>query len=244
MRRAVEPVDRLGRDAERGVEAEAHVGHRDVVVDRLGEGDDVQPLLHQVERILLSAAAAQADQRVEVAPVVVFDDHFTHVHYLAPDLHSLWLLPVRSENRAADREDARKIGRIEHHCAIFHHSAKPVAKADDAHAVRAESRLSDSPNRGVQTRGVSPGCQYSYALCHRAPHQIPLETPRRTSAVRQGLLLGLRKSIAACRAPQAPMMTMLLCLRNRDRAFTSTTHCDSDCDLQQQDVLFHHGHRT
>ena len=63
---AVQPVDRVGRDAERGVEAEADVGQRDVVVDRLGQGDDVQALLEQPERVPGGAAAAEADQAVEV----------------------------------------------------------------------------------------------------------------------------------------------------------------------------------
>jgi hypothetical protein len=42
-RRGVQPVDRLGADLERGVEAERDVGLRDVVVDRLRQRDDVEP---------------------------------------------------------------------------------------------------------------------------------------------------------------------------------------------------------
>ena len=53
VRGAVQAVDRVGRDPERGVEAEGDVGALDVVVDRLGQGDDVQALLDQAVGVLL-----------------------------------------------------------------------------------------------------------------------------------------------------------------------------------------------
>jgi hypothetical protein len=38
-----EPVNNLGRDIHGGVEPEGHVGSPNVVIDRLGKADDVEP---------------------------------------------------------------------------------------------------------------------------------------------------------------------------------------------------------
>ena len=62
VRRAVQPVDRLGRDVERGGKAEGGIGHRHVVVNRLGQRDDVEAGFEQAQRVLLRAAAAEADE--------------------------------------------------------------------------------------------------------------------------------------------------------------------------------------
>ena len=47
VRRAVQAVERLGGDAERGVEPDRGVGQGDVVVDRLRDGKDVEALFDQ-----------------------------------------------------------------------------------------------------------------------------------------------------------------------------------------------------
>lgn len=57
VRGAVEPVDRLGGDVQRGGEAETGIGHRHVVINGFGEGDDVKPLFTEAQRILLRAPA-------------------------------------------------------------------------------------------------------------------------------------------------------------------------------------------
>ena len=63
VRRAVQPVNRLGRDVQRGGETEGRIRHRHVVVNRLGQRDDVQSGLMQAQRVFLRAAAAEADER-------------------------------------------------------------------------------------------------------------------------------------------------------------------------------------
>jgi hypothetical protein len=68
--RAVEPVDRLRGDLERGRESDRGVGLGDVVVDRLWERDDVEPGSCEAQRVLLRAAPADADQGVEAGPAV------------------------------------------------------------------------------------------------------------------------------------------------------------------------------
>ena len=61
-RSRMEAIDCLGGDAQRRVEAKADVGHRDVVVDRLRQRDDVQSRLLQTQRVLLRASAATRGQ--------------------------------------------------------------------------------------------------------------------------------------------------------------------------------------
>ncbi len=68
VRRAVQTVNRLRRDSQRGVEANRRVGQRNIVVNRLGQRDDVESPLHEPQRVLVRAAAADANQRVELVP--------------------------------------------------------------------------------------------------------------------------------------------------------------------------------
>src|SRR5918997_1306883 len=63
LRRRVQAVDRLRRDLHPRLEAEGEVGAREVVVDRLGDTDDVHPLLRQLARHAERVLAADRDQR-------------------------------------------------------------------------------------------------------------------------------------------------------------------------------------
>ena len=65
--RGVQAVDRVGGDLHRGLEAEREVGAREVVVDRLRDADDVDPLVDQPARDAQRVLAADRDQRVELA---------------------------------------------------------------------------------------------------------------------------------------------------------------------------------
>ena len=118
--RAVQAIDRFGRNPERGVETERHVGHGDVVVDRLGQRDDVEPFFFQMERVLLRAAAAEADERIEVKLFVIGDDRVGHVHFFSADQHPIRFLATRAENGSADRENPRKRFAIQFHGAVLH----------------------------------------------------------------------------------------------------------------------------
>ena len=67
LRRGMQPVERLGRGAHRGVEPEAPLGPADVVVDRLRHADDRHALAPELMRDLEAAVAADGNQRVEPA---------------------------------------------------------------------------------------------------------------------------------------------------------------------------------
>src|ERR1700733_7910337 len=62
----METVDRLGRDAQRGVEAERHVGGPEVVVDRLRYADDVHALAVQSVGDTEGVLTPDRDQTVKV----------------------------------------------------------------------------------------------------------------------------------------------------------------------------------
>src|SRR4029077_2513634 len=96
----VEPFDRLGRDEDRGVEAEGVVRAREVVVDRLGDADDRELMLGvqarcDAERVL----AADRDERIETAIREVLQ------YALDTALELERVRAARADDRAAARED-------------------------------------------------------------------------------------------------------------------------------------------
>ena len=104
--RGVEPVDRLGRDRHRGVEADRGVGADNVVVDRLGDADDGQPRRHRhLACGLEGAVAADADEAVEL---LVLRGLLDRVH-AAVDL--VRVAARGAEHRAAHDEDSGHVVR-------------------------------------------------------------------------------------------------------------------------------------
>ena len=72
--RGVQPVDRLHRDVDGGVEAERVVGGIEVVVDGLGHPDHVDADLAQLGRDAQRVLAADRDQGVDGQVMQVGDD--------------------------------------------------------------------------------------------------------------------------------------------------------------------------
>ena len=62
------------------MEAEGHIGAVDVIVDGLGQADDVQPLLTEQVCGLVGAVAAQTQQAVQLGGAVVFLHRGNLVH--------------------------------------------------------------------------------------------------------------------------------------------------------------------
>ena len=96
----VQPVDRLHRDVDRGVEAERVVGGVEVVVDRLGYADDVHAVLVQLGGDAEGVLAADRDQGVDAELLEVRLDLLD----AAVDLERVGAR--RAEDRAAARQDA------------------------------------------------------------------------------------------------------------------------------------------
>ena len=70
----VQPIDRVGRERDRGVEPEAVGGADDVVVDRLRHADDRDAQLAELVGDRQRAVAADDDQRVEPQPAEDLED--------------------------------------------------------------------------------------------------------------------------------------------------------------------------
>ena len=66
----VDAVDDVRGDVHSGVEAESHIGAVDIVVNGLGQADDVQPLLREQVGGLVGAVAAQTQQAVQLCRLV------------------------------------------------------------------------------------------------------------------------------------------------------------------------------
>jgi len=65
------------------------------------------------------------------------------------------LIPASAEDGATDGEDACERAFIEAHAKVFGEAAEAIAKADDLHAVAAESGFADATNGGVQSGTIS-----------------------------------------------------------------------------------------
>ena len=59
----MQAVDGLGGNGQRCVITEGNIGHGHVIINGLGQGDDVESLLRQAIGVFLGSAAADADQR-------------------------------------------------------------------------------------------------------------------------------------------------------------------------------------
>ena len=66
----MDAVDDIGGNVHGSVEAEGHVGAVDIVIDGLGQADDVQALLREQVGGFMSAVAAQAEQAVQLCVLV------------------------------------------------------------------------------------------------------------------------------------------------------------------------------
>ena len=66
----VNAVDHIGGNVHGGVEAEGYVGTIDIVINGLGQADDVQTLLREQVCGFVGAIAAQAKQAVQLGVLV------------------------------------------------------------------------------------------------------------------------------------------------------------------------------
>jgi len=176
MGRTVQPVDRLRGDAERGIVAEADIGLGHVIVDRLWEGNHVQPMLHQVVGILLRPATPQANQRGQVVSAVIVDNNVGHIPHRAGNGHGVGLVATGAQNGSSLRDYARERCRIQQLGPVFHQAAKAVAKADHLHAITSQEGLADPPDSCIESRAVTSGSQNPDHLAHGfCPFCYPLE---------------------------------------------------------------------
>ena len=154
--RRVQPVHRLGGGGHRRIVAEGGVGFDQVVVDGLGQAQDIEPVLHQAKGDLVRAIAAQADQAVKTEALVGFDGPSRQVHRLAVgQRHAVRLLATGAEDSAAGREDIGDIIEVQGTGLILDEAAKAFLDPDDLDVEIAERRLDDTADGRIQARTIA-----------------------------------------------------------------------------------------
>ena len=138
----VEPVDGVGGDAQGGVKTEGDVGEAHVVVDGLGQGDDVEPLLHELQGVLLRTATADADQAVEDGWRGSSHTITSVMSCTLPPKSMRWgLSRLVAENGAAAGEYTGEGVAVEPPEAVVHQAPEPVQETDHLHACNGPARL-------------------------------------------------------------------------------------------------------
>ena len=155
--RGVQPVDRLHRDVDRGVEAEGEVGGVEVVVDRLGHADDVDAEVVQLGRDTERVLAADGDQRVDAEVGEVLLDLLD----AALDLERVGARGA--EDGAAARQDAAHLRDAELAGRALERALPAVAEADELVAVLLDALADHGPDDGVQAGAVAAPGEHSDA---------------------------------------------------------------------------------
>ena len=101
----MQTINRVGRDTQCSGESETCVGVRDVVVNGLGQVNDIQTCFGQPVRILRSSATADEHDTVQFVLLAVRQDRVRHVNGFAIDVHLVRLVARSSKDRAADGQD-------------------------------------------------------------------------------------------------------------------------------------------
>ncbi len=170
---AMEAVHGLGGDAQRRVVAEGHVGHGHVIIDGLGKGDDVETRFLEFQGGLLRAAAAEANENVQVVLFVILDDDVGGVDELPANGHAFGPVAAGAEDGAADGQDAGEGVGIKGHRAVFHDAAEAITKANDLHAEEAVGCLAKAADGSVEAGAVAAGGENADVFFHNAKVRAP-----------------------------------------------------------------------
>ena len=168
----VDAVDHLGVDLHRSVETEGHIGAIDVVVNGLGQADDVQALLRQQICGLVGAVAAQAQQAVQFQILIglFHGGHFVDL-VLLDDLHHLEGGALGAQDGAAQSEQAAEIVGLHLFVVPVDQPMVAVQDADDLHVVPHADvqRFRHAADGRVQAGTVAAGGQDANTFLHSKP---------------------------------------------------------------------------
>ena len=162
--RRVQPIDRVGREADGGVEAETARRADDVVVDGLRHADERNAFLVELVRDGQRAVAADAHERVELH----LAEHLDHAIGVVEgalrrdDRREKRVAGVHgAEHRAAETQDAGHVARAEDARLLrIDQPVEAVLETDDLNAGVAR-RLDDGADDGVQTWSVTTAGEHS-----------------------------------------------------------------------------------
>ena len=177
---SVDAVDNVGGDVHSGVEAEGDVGAVDVVVDGLGQTDDVQPLLREEVGGLVGAVAAEAEQTIKLCVLIGLLHSRDLVDLVLFDHpHQLEGGALGAQNGTAQRQDAPEVVLVHLFVVAGDEAVVAVQDAHDLHIVAHPGiqRLGHAADRGVQAGAVAAGGQDANTFFHLAKSLFPLIFP-------------------------------------------------------------------
>ncbi len=157
----VDAVDGIGCDVDGGVEAEGDIGGGEVVVDGLGDADDGQTFLGQIEADLLGAIATDDDEGVEAHGLGVVNDFIGEIAdgFVSIVVHAIGEGVAAiggSEDGSAARQNAAHI--VEQQGAAFFgkdESVEAVTNADYLVSILEDGSFYGGPDDCVEARTVS-----------------------------------------------------------------------------------------
>ena len=173
VRRRVQPVHGLRGDLQGRREAEGGVGVNDVVVDGLGQVDDVETRVHKAFGVLRGPAPAEADEGVDPVLLAVLHNGGHHVTGLAVDHHAVYLVPAGPQHGSTRGEDPGQGSGVELGEAVLSQATHAVPETDELPAVLLDRRLSKASDRRVEARGVAARRENADALSHGAKYAVP-----------------------------------------------------------------------
>ena len=152
----MDAVDHLGRDIHSGMEAEGDVRSPDIVVDGLGQADDVHALLGQQIRGLMRAVSTEGHEAVQLHLLVIRLHRLHLVHAVfADDAHV-----------AERREDAGEI-RLLHLLVIARDQTRvAILNADDLRVKHGIAGARHAADTGVQAGAVAAAGEDTDASFH------------------------------------------------------------------------------
>ena len=167
----VQPVDGLGGDLHRGVEAEGDLGGGQVVVDGLGHTDDRDPLAAQPVGHAEGVLAADGDQGVDA----LCAQGLQRPVHAAVDLVGIG--PRRPEDGPAPGQDAPAALDVERHGPVLDHAPPAVQEADELVAVAHFALAHDGPDHRVEAGAVAATGEHTNPHL-RSPHRFDCRSPR------------------------------------------------------------------
>ena len=162
----MQPVYGFGRDAHRSIKPERDVGLGNIVVNRFGQGNDIQVRFFEPQRVFLCATSAQTDQCIEMMPPIGINDGIRHVMDFAANGHPVRFIPTGAENGSAVGQNARERFSVQLQGLILHQSTETVLKADKPDVIGVQTGLADCTNSRVESGTITTAGQNTDVLCH------------------------------------------------------------------------------
>ncbi len=168
----LQPIERLGRDRDRGVEADRHLGQAEIVVDRLGNADQREiALAREPVEDPEAAVAADADHGIESERAHALDDLVGPIDQRAVR-HRIgeWVAFVgRPQDGAAEpQHHAGRAAQIELLMAgrALQQTLGALANPDHLPAEAMMGAMHDRPNDRIEAGAVAAAGQNADALGH------------------------------------------------------------------------------